>query len=117
VLLLLVGEAMTEYAHSFGVLDVVSMLNRRDTAYVLPTLAHALEWWRVVRTAVNEEHGKDCVTNTKTACVLRCNHRALRLWVPYELDPTQPMDFDNAFKSNCDFVSPYFYPNELKAMA
>lgn len=108
---------MTEYVHTLGVIDIVSMLNRRDTAYVLPTLPHALQWWRIVRTAINEHHGSDCVTNTKTACVTKCNHRALRLWVPYEEDPTQPMDFDIAFKYNCDFASPFFYENELRALA
>ena len=107
---------MTDYVHSLGIHDVITMAGHRDTAYVLPTLPHALQWWRIVRTAMEESHGRACVTHTKTACVTRCNHRALKLWVPYEPDPTEPMDFPHHFKYNCDFISPFFYPNELKAL-
>jgi hypothetical protein len=107
---------MQTFLRTSGVLDVVSMVNNHDTAFVLPTLQH-IDLWRVVRTAVNEIHGKDCVTNTKTACVLRCNHKALRLWVPYEPDPTMPMDFRHKFVFFCDYVSPFYYPNELRRLA
>jgi len=105
------------FIHTKGILDTVSLLANHDVSYVLPTLDHALAWWRIVRTAINETHGVHCVTNTKTACVTRCNHRALRLWVPYERDPEMPMDFPHRFRHLCDFVSPYYTRREMRALA
>jgi len=105
------------FIHTEGILDVISQAAYRDTCYVLPTLNHAIEWWRVVRTAaveIHEEANPGCVAHTETACIFRCNNRVLRYWVPYERDPTKPMDFPHEFKFHCDYMSPWFYPREMK---
>jgi len=108
---------MTKFTHTKGILDVVSMVNDRDTVVVLPGLDYALEWWRVYRTAITEAYGLPAVNHTKTAVVIKVRHTALRLWVPSTRDPQQPMDYPHRFAMQCDYVSPWYTPTELRRLA
>lgn len=71
--------------------DVLSVTaNKRDCCIVLPTLEHATEWWPRVQDMMED---RQTVKRSKTSLYLMQTHNIVRLWVPYSLDPTMPMDF------------------------
>lgn len=90
-----------------GVLDVVSMAAQRDTCLVLPTLRHALALWPRYWDVMAEVHGKNKVKISKTAVTTLTTRTILRLWVPYSLDPTMPMDWPS-LRRDFDFITPYW---------
>lgn len=71
--------------------DVLSLSAQRDCCVVLPTLDHAVRWWDQIKQMI--EATEPDTLHTKTAIIRRRSGTALRLWVPYSLDPTFPMDF------------------------
>lgn len=89
-----------------GVLDVVSYATQQRICLVLPTLWHAVELWPKYTDALEERCGVDRIRRTKTARVVLGTPGILRLWVPYERSPTQPMDF-RSIRDGWDFISPY----------
>lgn len=100
-----------------GYLDVYSHAIRRDTCIVFPNLDIAIPTWLILRTMMAEKLTVGNVTITKTSVVDRFHHTALRMWVPYEADPTQPMDFPHKFKYNCDYMSMFYTSKELRRIA
>lgn len=70
--------------------DVLTVGSQRDACVVLPNLQSALHWWPKIVTMFEEAHGPDNLRRTKTAIVMR--RTVVRLWVPYEKEPTMPMD-------------------------
>jgi hypothetical protein len=78
--------------------DVRSLSALRDSCVVLPSLDHALWWWLEIKVMIDDAE-PDCL-HTKTAIIRRRSGTALRLWVPYEPEPTFPMDFihDDVFR-------------------
>ena len=97
-----------------SMIDVLSVATLRDSAVVLPTLAHALFWWERIIPMFKERHGANYIQTTKTSVISNRTHTALRLWVPYQSDPTMPMDFRHEFKYRCDYLILYgLYKGEL----
>ena|SRR5215831_18914739 len=94
-----------------GVMDVVSEVSQRDVCLVFPTLPSALAQWPTFISVLSEKHASGCVAKTRTAIVTRCNHRALRLWVPYEPEPTMPMD---SSRRGFHLMSTYFSDKEMR---
>lgn len=88
-----------------GVLDVVSISAQRYTCLVLPTLEHAISLWPYYQWAVTDAHPNH-YHKTKTAIGMTDTKTILRLWVPYTLQPTMPMDWDH-FRKDFYLVSPY----------
>ncbi len=70
--------------------DVLSVATRHDACVVLPTLLHATYWWPRVQDMMEDRQE---VKRTKTSLFLNGSKTIVRLWVPYSLDPTMPMDF------------------------
>lgn len=94
--------------------DVLSVASLRDSAVVIPTLEHAIVWWERIIFMFKESHGENYVRTTRTTVISNKTHTALRLWVPYRADPTQPMDFRHEFKYRCDYLILYgLYKGEL----
>jgi hypothetical protein len=87
-------------------LDVLSASVNRDFCVVLPTLNHAVYWWYHIDKMFND-YQPGLVVTTKTARFLRGSNIAVRLWVPYQPEPTQPMDFMHGFKTRCDYLNLY----------
>ena len=85
-------------------MDVVSIASHRNTCLVLPTLGHAVALWPRYRALVHSK--MEYLASTKTLLLLRDTHTVLRLWVPYEREPTMPMDQPVA-RHGFKFVSPY----------
>ncbi len=95
-----------------GFLDIVSYFSQRDCCVVMPSLKHAIYFWPQITEYIKLRHGGDkYVVNTRTAVVSRRTQTALRLWVPYEPDPTMPMDFEHDFKYRCDYLDFNGYMN------
>jgi hypothetical protein len=89
-----------------SMLDVLSAGTRRDSCVVLPTHDHAVQWWtRIIDMFEDSQSGM--IMRTKTAIILKGSQTAVRLWVPYEPDPTQPMDFVHEFVFRCDYLLLY----------
>ena len=93
--------------------DVKTYAQLRDLCVVLPTLEHAVHWWpRVIEMM---ENSQPHIIRTKTAIICRMTKTAIRLWVPYELSPTQPMDFDRPENPNFDYLCLYgLYRGRIK---
>ena len=109
---------MQEWKGNSSFLEVYSSVSYKDTCVVLPTLDHALVYWPIYRTMFQELHDIDMVGTTRTAIISRRTHTALRLWVPFQRDPTMPMDFhEDQFRWRCDYMSPYYTSKELKYIA
>lgn len=90
-----------------GVLDVISYATQQRICLVLPTLLHAIELWPRYTDALEERAGTTIIKRTKTARIVVGTPGILRLWVPYEREPTQPMDFHQV-RAGWDFISPYY---------
>lgn len=90
-----------------GLLDVRSSAWQQHTCLVLPTLGHALDLWPLYVAVTARGHSG--TQTTKTILIMRDTHTYLRLWVPYEREPTQPMDWEksNGKLHEYHFVSPY----------
>jgi len=91
-----------------GFLDLAAISAQQNTCLVLPTLRHANSLWIRYREFVAERHTN--VERTKTILIMRDSHTYLRLWVPYEREPTSPMDWEmkrNPYGLGYVFVSPY----------
>lgn len=97
-----------------GYLDLVSETSHGDTCLVLPTLLHALAVWPIVRTMFSERHDELDLAFTKTAIVCKDTQTVLKLWVPYGLDPTMPMDYPHAFAGHCLYMSVWYTRKELR---
>lgn len=98
-----------------GVMDVISISAQHDTCLVLPTLRHAIALWPRYFTAVEDRHvwaiggghrPFKATQRTKTAIVMTDTKTALRLWVPYQRDPTMPMDWE-INRRHYILISPY----------
>jgi hypothetical protein len=90
-----------------GVLDVISISTQGRACLVLPTLQHAIALWPKYTEALEERYGEGRIRRTKTARIMPLSRGAtLRLWVPYERDPTMPMDYWE-LRSGWQMVSPY----------
>lgn len=81
--------------------DVLSIGTQRDSCVVLPTLNHAAYWWPRIHDMFAD---RQRVMRVKTGLVLQQSHMIIRLWVPYNLDPTAPMDFEHDFVYYCDYL-------------
>jgi hypothetical protein len=88
-----------------SVLDTVSLSAQHDTVVVLPTHRHAIALWPEYIRAIRERHD-EAVTNTRTAIIMHRTRTVLRLWIPYNRDPSMPMDVE---RERRDFVmvTPY----------
>ena len=100
-----------------GYLDLVSYTAHGDTCLVLPTLGHAVAIWPVVRTMFRERHDERDLALTKASIVCKDTQTVMRLWVPYERDPTMQMDYPIAFGDYCTYLSVWYTPKELKRIA
>lgn len=89
-----------------GVMDVVSLAAQHDTCVVFPTHQHAIDLWPRYRQAVIDRHGRPYVKPTKTAIYMGRTGTTLRLWIPYDREPTQPMDYE-VNRRNFILVSPF----------
>lgn len=89
-----------------SMLDVLAFATNRDTCVVLPTLDHAVFWWPRISDML-DAYQPGLVNKSKTARFLQGTNTILRLWVPYEREPTQPMDFEANFKYRCDYLDLY----------
>lgn len=76
--------------HRAGMQDILSYGSSEDTCLVLPTLRHAVAIWPDVIAMFKDRHS-DIVT-TRTALISRSSRTFLRLWVPYDREPTMPAD-------------------------
>lgn len=93
--------------------DVKTYGLQRDVCVVLPTLDHAVFWWS--RIILMMEDAQPNILRTKTALVLRRTQTAIRLWVPYELEPTQPFDHRGEWIYQFDYLLLYgLYRGRLK---
>lgn len=90
-----------------GFVDLASISAQRDTCLVLPTLSHAFWLWLYYREFVAERH-LGHFYKSKTSLVMQDTHTILRLWVPYEREPTMPMDWE-PFRRDFYMTSPYQY--------
>jgi hypothetical protein len=103
-----------------GCSDVLSISAQHDACVVFPTFQHALHWWPIYRNWFDEAHGTDCTYKSKTAIVTRCNHRALRLWVPVSTrgrttEAEIPMDYrPDRLSGKWWFFSQYFHRADLR---
>lgn len=84
-----------------GMLDVRSWSTTHDACVVLPTIEHAIEWWPRIQEML---HATQPIIRTKTSINMSKSYTSLRLWVPYGLTPTQPMDFIHPFVFQCDYL-------------
>jgi hypothetical protein len=87
-----------------GFMDLRSHAALHDTCLVLPSLNHAFHLWLYYREFAVEGHKS--FYKTKTGVALRDTRTQLRLWVPYEREPTMPMDHER-FRKGFVLVSPY----------
>lgn len=88
-----------------GFMDVLSLSAQQDTCLVLPSLRHAIELWPKYREALTEVHNGR-LHRTKTGVALFKTKTLLRLWVPYERDPTMPMDWPR-LREDFAIITPY----------
>lgn len=90
-----------------GIEDIASAITYRSCALVLPTLDIAVFWWwpKIIRCLV-DRHTQPAIVVTRTAITSRLTHTTLRLWVPYEPEPTMPLDWD-VNRSEYALVTPY----------
>lgn len=93
--------------------EVLSNLYWHDTCVVLPSLGHAIEWWPRVKEATETRYHRGLVVTTKSAIVVRKLHRVLRLWVPYEPEPTLPLDW-SVNRRGFDMASLYGMAGRIK---
>lgn len=87
-----------------GFCDLASISAQRDTCLVLPTLSHAFWLWLYYREFCCEYHNP--FYKTKTGVAFQDTRTQLRLWVPYEREPTMVMDFVD-LRRDYYLVSPY----------
>jgi hypothetical protein len=78
-----------------SVLDIVSIASQvSHVCLVLPTLDHATALWPVFLGAIRDRHGgKLFMKTSKTSTFMFATQTVLRLWVPYEREPTMWMDW------------------------
>jgi hypothetical protein len=112
---------MTIALQTAGCSDVLSISTAHDSCVVFPTFRHALHWWPIYRNWFDEAHGTDCTVKTKTAIVTRCNHRAMRLWIPTgtrsrTTEAEIPMDYrpERLLQDKWWFFSQYIPRRELR---
>ena len=100
-----------------GFIDIVGAFAQRDVCLVLPSLEHAVWWWPEYQECIARRHGIDWINFTKTNIISKKTHTSLRLWVPYSLDPTMPMDFIHAHVFRVEYMSTYYTGRELHEVA
>lgn len=87
-----------------GYADLASISAQRNTCLVLPTLSHAIALWPLYREYVQSKH--KYTHSARTGLAMQDTRTMLRLWVPYEREPTQPMD-NPYWRRDFYLVSPY----------
>lgn len=78
--------------------ELMSLAHRENACLVLPSLDHALVLWKRVVDLYGATHRADRLHVSHTGIGCWEAHRILRLWVPYPLDPTMPLDWPNERK-------------------
>jgi len=92
--------------------DVLAIGVLHDSCVVMPTHMHALYWWPTI-TQMFEDR-QPCQI-TKTAVYGQKTNTFVRLWVPYEHAPVQPMDFIHPFVFRAIYLDLYgMYGREIK---
>ena len=89
-----------------SVLDVISIASQHDSCIVFPTHDHAIALWPTIRQAMFDRHDRERVKPSKTALFMYRTRTTLRLWVPYERQPTQVMDYPEQ-RAKLLLLSPY----------
>lgn len=97
-----------------GYVDILSYTAQGDACLILPTLNHAINIWPIVRTMFREAHNERDLALTKTGIVCKDTQTVLKLWVPYDVDPTMPMDYPHDFAWHCKYLSVWYSPREVR---
>jgi hypothetical protein len=92
--------------HRLGVLDIISIASQQNACIVYPTHGHALAHWPIVREAMFDRHDRERVKPSRTSLLMWRTKTLLRLWVPYEREPTRAMDWEH-LRAGFTLISPY----------
>jgi hypothetical protein len=96
-----------------SLLDIVGSAHRQPTCLVVPTLSHALVKWTTMGHIYRDHHNGAPFTSTKTAFQCRTHYGLLRLWCPYEREPTMPLDWA-VYRRGFKLMSTYYTEEELR---
>lgn len=87
-------------------MDVVSIASQMNACVVFPTHDHAIHYWPRYKRAIQDQHEYRRVKTSRTSLYMFRTHTLLRMWIPYEREPTRAMDYE-VFRNKFVLLSPY----------
>lgn len=88
--------------------DCLSIAAQQDCVFILPTLPHAIVLWKSMLDAAVDRYTEEELHRAKTHIFFRPTGKVMRLWVPYEREPTMYMDSERWRKERAwYYMTPY----------